>query len=600
MSTQPVEPRGNPGGLQTPFAVLGLAWGAIVLVWLAWVAGRIAAAVAGSAAGPAFGGDFVQALLSRKWTAVWPGVPLTLVAAIYGVLLIAAVSAVTAVWMWWQGRRPPANDPLPALASPVEVRAMTLPEVAQRARRLRASLTDQPAKAIEPGSAGVVMGGHRRRRRKGAILYASWEDVLVALMAPRAGKTTALAVPAVINAPGPVIATSNKADLWAVTAAHRAEHGKTWVFDPQAIAHEEQAWWWNPLEAVSGIEDAQRLADHFIQQIRNGNGGDDFWILGALDLLTSLILAASLEGGTLMSVQRWLSDSTAREPAEILDTHGYAAAARAMAGRQAGAPETREGLYETARTAAACLADPLIMAWVTPPVNRSLPALDVHAFPTTADTMYLLSKDGAGGSAPLVAGLADQLLREAVRAAEMRGGRLDPPLVAVLDEAANICKIRDLPDLYSHLGSRGVVPLTILQSYRQGTRVWGEKGMDTLWSAATAKLVGAGIDDAKFAEDLSRLIGDHDVSVASRTRDGRGGTSWQTSVRRQRILDAAQIRAMPKGTAVLLATGVRAAMLDLLPWFTGPLAAELTAAAKAAETRITANAVRRGRSARSR
>jgi type IV secretory pathway TraG/TraD family ATPase VirD4 len=104
--------------------------------------------------------------------------------------------------------------------------------------------------------------------------------------------------------------------------------------------------------------------------------------------------------------------------------------------------------------------------------------------------------------------------------------------------------------------------------------------------------VGAGIDDAKFAEDLSRLVGDHDISVASRTRDGRGGTSWQTSVRRQRILDAAQIRAMPKGTALLLATGIRAVMLDLRPWYTGPLAAELAAAATAAEARITANANR--------
>ncbi len=39
------------------------------------------------------------------------------------------------------------------------------------------------------------------------------------------------------------------------------------------------------------------------------------------------------------------------------------------------------------------------------------------------------------------------------------GGRLDPPMVVVLDEAANICRIADLPELYSHLGSRGMVPV---------------------------------------------------------------------------------------------------------------------------------------------
>ncbi len=45
-----------------------------------------------------------------------------------------------------------------------------------------------------------------------------------------------------------------------------------------------------------------------------------------------------------------------------------------------------------------------------------------------------------------------------------QGGRLPVPLVMVLDEAANVCRIRELPDLYSHLGSRGVVVQTVLQS----------------------------------------------------------------------------------------------------------------------------------------
>ena len=157
----------------------------------------------------------------------------------------------------------------------------------------------------------------------------------------------------------------------------------------------------------------------------------------------------------------------------------------------------------------------------------------------------------------------------------MRGGRLDPPLLCVLDEAANICKISDLPQLYSHLGSRGILPITILQSYPQGARVWGEQGMAALWSAATIKVIGAGIDDAKLAEDLSRLVGEHDVPVGSRTQDGSGISSWQTSTQRRRILEPAQIRAIERGHALLFATGIPAAMIRLLPWYTGPHAAQL-------------------------
>ena len=44
------------------------------------------------------------------------------------------------------------------------------------------------------------------------MLRASWEDALLAVMAPRSGKTTSLAVPA---ASGAVVLTSNKADAWA-------------------------------------------------------------------------------------------------------------------------------------------------------------------------------------------------------------------------------------------------------------------------------------------------------------------------------------------------------------------------------------------------
>lgn len=71
-------------------------------------------------------------------------------------------------------------------------------------------------------------------------------------------------------------------------------------------------------------------------------------------------------------------------------------------------------------------------------------------------------------AAPFVAALTDAVLPAAVRAAEHHGGRLPVPLVAALDEAANVVRIGDLPQLYSHLGSRGVVPLTLLPAHVGG------------------------------------------------------------------------------------------------------------------------------------
>ncbi|OHV56278.1 conjugal transfer protein TraG [Frankia sp. CgS1] len=578
----------NGRGPVLPWVILGGLWGSIGVGWLAWMTVRLAAVVGGGHP-PAFGA-FVTAVLAGDATRATGATPAGWVV-VFAVLALAAATAlaVVAVRAVRRARRrrrrsAPWRLALPSLADPADLATLTPAGAADRARALRPSLSDADARRLGD-DAGLLLGDLLPR---GLPLRASWEDVLLAVMAPRAGKTTALAIPMTLAAPGPVLATGNKADLWAATAQVRAGDGRrVWTFDPQAIAHAPQTWWWNPLAAVHAVEDADRLAGHFLQEIRGEKTGGDFWQAAAGDLLAALFLAAATSGRTLLDVYEWLNDSASPVPAELLAAGGYPAVAAGLRGRQAGAPETREGVYETARAAARCLRNDRILAWVTP--GHTDRHLDVTTIPASRDVLHLLSKTDEGAASPLVAALTDQIVRAAVTAAERTGGRLDPPLALVLDEAANICKIADLPDLYSHLGSRGIVPLTILQSYRQGVRVWGEAGMDALWSAATIKIIGAGIDDPRLADDLSRLVGDHDVDTTSISYSAQGASSTVSS-RRQRILEAADIRAIPKGRALLLATGSRIAAIALRPWYTGPRATEITAAIRTAEATLTARA----------
>jgi type IV secretory pathway TraG/TraD family ATPase VirD4 len=406
-------------------------------------------------------------------------------------------------------------------------------------------------------------------------------------MAPRSGKTTAQAIPFVLTAPGAVIATSNKSDLWAATAALRNASGKVWLFDPQRITHQPQAWWWDLLRGLRTVEDAHRLAGHFVLTVADENRRD-LWGPAAQDLLAALLLAAAGSGHTLRDVAGWLNEPAVPTPIELLADAGFAAMAASLRGAQNGATETRDGIYQTARTAARAMTDPDIMSWVTPPLRRELPVFDPAEFAASCDTLYLLSKSRSA-AAPLIAALSDTAMRAAERRAERLGGRLDPPLVVPLDEAANICRIADLPDLYSHLGSRGITPVTILQSYEQGVTVWGEHGMATLWGAATKKIIGAGVDSPRLARDLATLIGQHDVPVRTISY-GDGRASESVSLRRQDILEPAAIRALPPGTALLLATGIKPALIHLTPWYDGPRAAEISAAQDIAREQIRAQA----------
>lgn len=77
--------------------------------------------------------------------------------------------------------------------------------------------------------------------------------------------------------------------------------------------------------------------------------------------------------------------------------------------------------------------------------------------------------------------------------------------------------------------------------------------MNVLWSAATIKIIGSGIDDTDFADRLSRQVGDHDVQTTSvSTSDSSKSTS--VSTRTKRALPPGAIHTLPKGKALLLAT----------------------------------------------
>ena len=128
----------------------------------------------------------------------------------------------------------------------------------------------------------------------------------------------------------------------------------------------------------------------------------------------------------------------------------------------------------------------------------------------------------------------------------------------------------------------------MLQTYQQGVRVWGDHGMDALWSAATIKVIGPG-STTPLRRGRPRLIGDHDVPIRSISRQ-RGQVSQSTSIRRQRILPPEALRALPKGRALLLATGMRPALIRLKPWFQGAEAAAIRTAIAKNSQELTARA----------
>ena len=106
-------------------------------------------------------------------------------------------------------------------------------------------------------------------------------------------------------------------------------------------------------------------------------------------------------------------------------------------------------------------------------------------------------------------------------------------MVCPLDEVANVCRWRELPDLYSHYGSRGIILMSFLQSWSQGVDVWGEQGMRKLWGAANIRLYGGGSNEQGFLHDISSVCGEMDTrQLTTSYNGGRGGRSRSYATRR--------------------------------------------------------------------
>ncbi|MFC2777511.1 MAG: type IV secretory system conjugative DNA transfer family protein [Pauljensenia sp.] len=434
----------------------------------------------------------------------------------------------------------------------------------------RAAASQASRLGVVADSPGLPIG---RMVAGGAPLFSSWEFVCLMIAGPRTGKTTAWLVPRIFAAPGAVVATSNKRDIVDITREQRSQSGKTWVFDPQGIAGEEQSWWWDILAGVRTPVDAVSLAEVFIDSQRDPSAMTNAYFDGASkDLVAALLLAAALGGRDIRMVHEWLTRPIDDEPVRILERAAQMMTAQSLRGMMNLPAETRGGVYGGASQTMNFLLNDEALRWVLPPTakdSENVMEFRPTDFVASTDTLYCLSQEGRGSASPIVTALTVAVIEAALEHAKTQpGGRLALPLFVALDEAANVCRWRELPDLYSHFGSRGIVVDTLLQSWSQGIGVWGDAGMNKLWSASNVKAYGGGVSEDKFLQSLSTLIGMEYVDQVQ-TSSGRQGTSRSVSVgaAQRSIAPVSELMAMPPSRAWVFASGAPAVYVRTVPYW---------------------------------
>ena len=506
-------------------------------------------------------------------------------------LVVALVVAVAGPIWWWRRRRAGSSGAKTRvdsaqkhLGSGRDIESLSVQANRRKADNLGVDMSAPPAPFST--TIGVPIG----QTLTGQPLLASWEDMHLDIWGPRQGKSTSRIIPAICEAPGAVLATENKRgnlDHTRLVREFRDEHGQptraVWVFDPQSVANEEPWWYWNVLSYVVDETTAEELAQLFAAgDDAEGAKKDPYFDPEGEDLLANLILATALAGKPITEVYELLVErGRCFEAVKVLRHNEYPMIAAALEARLRYAPKQQDGIFGTAIKMARSLRSRQIRRWVAPMSDDDQrPTLDIETYIRNGDTLYCLSKEGVGSAGPLVAALTMAVTKTAERLATASpGGRLPVPLLCALDEAANCVRWPDLPKLYSHFGSRGIIIMTILQSWSQGIGVWGERHMKLLESSSNVYVYGGNVREAGYLENLVKLTGEWEhvqLNVSRGSSGGGSGSSRNDSVSQSRtkesIFNPSQLAAWPRGRALIFTAGNPPVVAATTPWHNKPYA----------------------------
>jgi type IV secretory pathway TraG/TraD family ATPase VirD4 len=371
----------------------------------------------------------------------------------------------------------------------------------RRSGRIRRSLPLWQ-RFLAPGEHSVFLG--RAQWRHG--LRVPLEEHVLVMAPPRTYKTAFLA-DVILRYPGPVIATTTKADICGLTAAVRALRGPVHVFNPQNIGGVRSTFRWSPVDGCQDPATAIRRADAFAFAVsQKGVEDGTFWSAKASDYLRGYFHAAALGGYDLRAVAAWVSGADPEVPEQILAAAGAAQWALTLAELRSDAHKTAATVRMVMSRALAFMADPALAASVLPAPGEGF---DIPAFLRDAGTVYLIAEATSQDApvAPLFAAMATEIHYAAAQIGQASAsGRLDPPLLMGLDEVTQICPV-PLPSWLSDSGGKGIQVVAVVHGEAQLAGRWDDHGRQVVLDTSSVKVFLPGITDTTTLQAASTLCG---------------------------------------------------------------------------------------------
>lgn len=404
-------------------------------------------------------------------------------------------------------------------------------------------------------------------------VWSSLEESICLIGPPRSGKGLHLLVGAILDAPGPVISTSSRADNFAMTKDLReATKGPVTLFDPQGLTGQSSTLKWSPISGCDQPQVADQRATSLIESSGlDGSSSNSEWKNPAVLIMECLLHAAALDNRTVDDLMQWgTNPAQAKEAVNILAEHPQAAKGwhLTLQGIIDGDPKLLQNKWFGVESAVKGLVVPEVREVMKP--DNAAETFNIDEFIEECGTLYIIGTKAGGSSAgPFLVAMMDAITQRGREiAARRKGNRLDPPMSLVLDEIANISGAwPGLVTLMADGGGVGISPFAVFQSMAQCRNEWGEQAASALFDAATVKVQLGGASNTDDLEVFAKLAGQRKVVRASQSYGGgRGGPSFSDQVQNEDVFSVDELRRLPFGWGVLFNRNGRPVLMQMTKW----------------------------------
>jgi type IV secretion system protein VirD4 len=440
---------------------------------------------------------------------------------------------------------------------------MTLPGLWlhwSRSAALRGSGRVRPAlplwyRAARPSSHAVLLGRAHYRHR----LWQTIQENILIIGRSRSGKSGWLAK-VLIHFAGPVVSATTKPDLFTRTSGLRSRHGRpVYTFSPQGLDGGRRlplAICYDPVPGCESESVAMRRGTALTDAVRvKGTEDAGFWNEQAAVQMPALLSAAALDGLTLREVARWVMSNNTRDAERILRNAKRHDWADCLAQMRGPADKTAATVRMVLVAALRFMNDPRIAEYVLPGDDGE--AFGIEEFLYRQGALYLIAGQWTEVSpvAPLFACLVGEIHFTACQlAGGMRGERLDPPLLVMLDECTRICPI-PAPALLADSGGRGIMMILAAQGLAQIEERWGKPAARSVLDTSN-QLYVSGIQDPDTLKMASELC--DTATYRMRGRDNGETADYP-------VATPGMISSLPKRRALVLRGGMPKPVITHLP-----------------------------------